>query len=34
VPDNHIKDCLNTMACVEAAYTSNETMGVRPDLIK
>ena len=34
VPDNHIRDCLNTMACVEAAYISNETMGVRPDLIK
>lgn len=34
VPDNHIKDCLNTMACVEAAYISNDTTGVRPDLIK
>lgn len=34
VPDNHIKDCLNTMACVEAAYMSNETMGFKPDLIK
>lgn len=24
-PDNSVEDCINTMACVEAAYISNET---------
>ena len=31
IPDNHVSDCLHTMACVEAAYRSNEQPGVSPD---
>jgi predicted dehydrogenase len=28
-PDNSVDDCIHTMACVEAAYKSNETGGVK-----
>lgn len=28
-PDNSVEDCIHTMACVEAAYLSNERGGVR-----
>ncbi len=31
VPDNHVNDCLHTMACVEAAYLSNEISGIKPE---
>ena len=27
-PDNSVEDCIDTMACVEAAYLSNEKGGV------
>lgn len=27
-PDNHVEDCIETMACMEAAYTSSEQGGV------
>ena len=27
-PDNSVEDCIYTMACVEAAYASNEKGGV------
>lgn len=30
-PDNSVEDCIHTMACVEAAYKSNEVGGVKPD---
>jgi predicted dehydrogenase len=30
-PDNSVEDCINTMACVEAAYLSSEAGGVRLD---
>lgn len=30
-PDNSVEDAIHTMACVEAAYTSSETGGERPD---
>ncbi len=30
-PDNSVEDCLHTMACVEAAYQSSESGGVRLD---
>jgi hypothetical protein len=30
-PDNSAEDCLFTMACVEAAYRSDEKGGIRPD---
>ncbi|WP_462254604.1 Gfo/Idh/MocA family protein [Ferruginibacter sp.] len=29
-PDNSVEDCINTMACVEAAYKSSEEGGVAP----
>ncbi|MEP6746769.1 MAG: Gfo/Idh/MocA family oxidoreductase [Bacteroidota bacterium] len=29
-PDNSVDDCIDTMACVEAAYISSEQGGVRP----
>jgi predicted dehydrogenase len=29
-PDNSVEDCIHTMACVEAAYISNEKGGVKP----
>jgi predicted dehydrogenase len=29
-PDNSVEDCINTMACVEAAYISSEKGGERP----
>ncbi|MBD8489799.1 Gfo/Idh/MocA family oxidoreductase [Echinicola sp. CAU 1574] len=29
VPDNSVEDCIYTMACVEAAYASNDTGGVQ-----
>ncbi|HEY4209062.1 MAG TPA: Gfo/Idh/MocA family oxidoreductase [Puia sp.] len=29
-PDNSVEDCIFTMACVEAAYISNEKGGVKP----
>lgn len=29
-PDNSVEDCINTMACVEAAYRSSEQGGVKP----
>jgi predicted dehydrogenase len=29
-PDNSVEDCINTMACVEAAYKSSEGGGVAP----
>ncbi len=29
-PDNSAEDCINTMACVEAAYQSSEEGGVKP----
>jgi hypothetical protein len=32
-PDNSVEDCIHTMACVEAAYQSNERGGVRPESI-
>jgi predicted dehydrogenase len=31
VPDNSVEDCINTMACVEAAYISNEKGGIVPE---
>ncbi len=33
IPDNHVDDCLHTMACVEAAYVSSETEGIQPSSI-
>jgi predicted dehydrogenase len=32
VPDNSVDDCIYTMACVEAAYQSSRSGGVKPDL--
>jgi len=29
-PDNSVEDCIHTMACVEAAYQSSDTGGIRP----
>jgi predicted dehydrogenase len=29
-PDNSVEDCIHTMACVEAAYQSSATGGIRP----
>ena len=29
-PDNSVEDCIHTMACVEAAYRSNDTGGTKP----
>jgi hypothetical protein len=29
-PANSVEDCIHTMACVEAAYISNERGGVKP----
>lgn len=31
-PDNSVDDCIHTMACVEAAYESNQAGGIRPVL--
>jgi len=33
-PDNSVEDCIDTMACVEAAYQSNEKGGVKLSDIK
>lgn len=33
-PDNSVEDCIDTMACVEAAYQSSETGGVKLSGIK
>ena len=33
-PDNSVEDCIDTMACVEAAYQSSETGGVKLSDIK
>ena len=30
-PDNDVSDCIHTMACLEAAYISNERGGIKPD---
>ncbi|HMP94004.1 MAG TPA: Gfo/Idh/MocA family oxidoreductase [Phnomibacter sp.] len=30
-PDNSVNDCIQTMACVEAAYASSNAGGVKPD---
>lgn len=30
-PDNSVEDCIYTMACVEAAYLSDATGGIKPD---
>lgn len=30
VPANSVEDCIHTMACVEAAYISNERGGIKP----
>lgn len=30
-PDNAVEDCIHTMACIEAAYQSNETGGIKMD---
>lgn len=32
-PDNSVEDCINTMACLEAAYLSSAQGGIRPDLL-
>jgi hypothetical protein len=32
-PDNSVEDCIDTMACVEAAYLSNERGGVTLEYI-
>ena len=32
-PDNHVEDCIDTMACMEAAYQSSEQGGVSLDSI-
>jgi predicted dehydrogenase len=33
-PDNHVEDCIETMACMEAAYQSSETGGIKLSDIK
>jgi predicted dehydrogenase len=33
-PDNHVEDCIETMACMEAAYRSSETGGIKISDIK
>lgn len=33
IPDNHVNDCLQTMACVEAAYISSESEGIKPEAL-
>ncbi len=33
-PDNSVDDCIHTMACVEAAYQSNENGGVKPEQVR
>ena len=33
-PGNGVEDCIDTMACVEAAYQSSETGGVKFSAIK
>lgn len=33
-PDNSVEDCIDTMACVEAAYQSSETGGVKLSDVK
>lgn len=33
-PDNHVEDCIETMACMEAAYRSSEAGGIRLENIK
>jgi predicted dehydrogenase len=33
MPDNHVNDCLHTMACVEAAYISSESEGIKPETL-
>jgi hypothetical protein len=33
-PDNSVEDCIDTMACVEAAYRSSEKGGVNLEEIK
>ena len=32
-PDNSVEDCIHTMACVEAAYRSNNTGGTKPPAV-
>ncbi len=32
-PDNAAEDCIDTMACLEAAYISSAQGGIRPDLL-
>jgi predicted dehydrogenase len=33
-PDNSVEDCIHTMACVEAAYVSNESGGAKPETVR